>query len=101
MQSQLAVQCMPCFRLIARILTFRDKKYRILTFRDKKYRILTFCDKTELYLTVLQQNNVEACLRCEASLSFVPSLPNAQLQLMPACDIGSIQMEKCVVDQIQ
>ena len=26
-----------------------------------KYRILRFCDKTELYLTVLQQNNVEAC----------------------------------------
>ena len=80
MRSQLAAQFMPFFRLIARILTFRDKKYRILT----------FCDKTELYLTVLQQNNVEACLRCEASLSFVPSLPNAQLQLMPACDIGSI-----------
>ena len=90
MRSQLAAQFMPFFRLIARILTFRDKKYRILTFRDKKYRILTFCDKTELYLTVLQQNNVEACLRCEASLSFVPSLPNAQLQLMQACDIGSI-----------
>ena len=72
MRSQLAAQFMPFFRLIARILTFRDKKYRILTFRDKKYRILTFCDKTELYLTVLQQNNVEACLRCEASLSFVP-----------------------------
>ena len=52
---------MPFFRLIARILTFRDKKYRILTFCDKKFRILTFCDKTELYLTVLQQNNVEAC----------------------------------------
>ena len=101
MRSQLAAQFMPLFRVIARILTFRDKKYRILTFCDKKYRILTFCDKTELYLTVLQQNNVEACLRCEASLSFVPSLPNAQLQLMPACDIGSIQMEKCVVDQIQ
>ena len=48
-------------RLIARILTFRDKKYRILTFRDKKYRILTFRDKTESYLTVFQQNNVEAC----------------------------------------
>ena len=80
-RSQLTAQFMPFFRLIA--------------------RILTFCDKTELYLTVLQQNNVEACLRCEASLSFVPSLPNAQLQLMPACDIGSIQMEKCVVDQIQ
>ena len=67
MRSQLAAQFMPFFRLIARILTFRDKKYRILT----------FCNKTELYLTVLQQNNVEACLRCEASLSFVPSLPQA------------------------
>ena len=73
MRSQLAAQFMPFFRLIARILTFRDKKYRILTFRDKKYRILTFCDKTELYLTVLQQNNVEACLRCEASLSLALS----------------------------
>ena len=69
MRSQLAAQFMPFFWLIARILTFCDKKYRILTFRDKKYRILTFRDKTELYLTVLQQNNVEACLRCEASLS--------------------------------
>ena len=57
------------FQLIARILTFRDKKYRILMFRDKKYHNLTLGDKTELYLTVLQQNNVEACLRCEASLS--------------------------------
>ena len=63
MRSQLASQFMPFFRLIARILTFRDKKYRILT----------FCDKTELYLTVLQQNNVEACLRCEASLSLALS----------------------------
>ena len=51
MQSQLVAQFMPFFRLIARILTFRDKKYRILTFRDK----------TESYLTVFQQNNVEAC----------------------------------------
>ena len=66
MRSQLASQFMPFFRLIARILTFRDKKYRILTFRDKKYRILTFRDKkyriltfrdkTESYSTVLQQN---------------------------------------------
>ena len=61
MRSQLTAQFMPFFRLIARILTFRDKKYRILTFRDKKYRILTFRDKTESYLTVLQQNNAEAC----------------------------------------
>ena len=51
MRSQLAAQFMPFFRLIARTLTFRDKKYRILTFRDK----------TELYITVLQLNNVEAC----------------------------------------
>ena len=56
MRSQLAAQFIPFFWLIARILTFRNKKYRILTFRDKKYRILTFCDKTELYSTVLQQN---------------------------------------------
>ena len=40
---------------------FRDKEYRILMFRDKKYRILMFRDKTESYLTVLQQNNAEAC----------------------------------------
>merc|ERR1712055_909741 len=72
MRCQLAEQFLPFFWIIARIFTFRDKEYRILTFRDKKYRILTFCDKTELYLTVLQQNNVEACLRCEASLSFAP-----------------------------
>ena len=80
MRSRLGTQFMAFFRLIARIstfrdkkyriLAFRDKKYRILTFRDKKYRILTFCDKTELYLTVLQQNNVEACLRrCSPALS--------------------------------
>ena len=71
MQSQLVAQFMPFFRLIAHILTFRDKKYRILMFRDKMYRILKFCnkkyciltfrDKTESYLTVLQQNNAEAC----------------------------------------
>ena len=73
MRSQLTAQFMQFFRLIAHILTFRDKKYHILTFCNKKYHILTFCDKTELYLTVLQQNNVEACLRCEASLSFVLS----------------------------
>ena len=51
MRSQLIEQIMPFFQLIARILTFCDKKYRILTFRDK----------TELYITVLQLNNVEAC----------------------------------------
>ena len=45
MRSQLASQFMPFFRLIARISTFRDKKYRNLTFRDKKYRILTFTTK--------------------------------------------------------
>ena len=60
MRSQLAAQFMPFFRLILHILTFREK--------------------TELYLTVLQQSNVEACIRCEASLSsslsgsFWPSL---------------------------
>ena len=64
MRSQLTAQFMPFFRLIAHLLTFCDKKYHILTFCNKKYHILTFCDKTELYLTVLQQNNVEACLRC-------------------------------------
>ena len=79
MRSRLGTQFIAFFRLIARILTFRDKKYHILTFRDKKYRILTFHnkkyrilmfhnkkyrilklrDKTESYLTVLQQNNAE------------------------------------------
>ena len=61
MRSRLGTQFMAFFWLIARISTFRDKKYRILSFRDKKYRILTFRDKTESYLTVLQQNNAEAC----------------------------------------
>ena len=74
MRSQLAAQFMPFFRLIAHILTFRDKKYRILM----------FCDKTKLYLTVLQQNNAEACKRCEASLSFVISLANGSLCLFLA-----------------
>ena len=32
----------------------------ISTFCNKKYRILTFRNKTELYLTVSQQNNIEA-----------------------------------------
>ena len=32
MRSQLTAQFIPSFRLIARILTFHDKKYRILTF---------------------------------------------------------------------
>ena len=40
--------CSHFFRLIARILTIFDKKYRILTHRDKR----------ESYLIVLQQNNV-------------------------------------------
>ena len=84
MRSQLAEQFMPFFWLIAHILTFCDKKYRILMFRDKKYRILMFCDKTKLYLTVLQQNNAEACKRCEASLSFVISLANGSLCLFLA-----------------
>ena len=98
MRSQLAAQFMPFFRLIARILTFRDKKYRILTFRDKKYRILTFCDKTELYLTVLQQNNVEACLRCEASLSLVLSGSlwlALLLSLAPSCSLLLSQAPYC------
>ena len=43
-----------------------------------------FCDKTKLYLTVLQQNNAEACKRCEASLSFVISLANGSLCLFLA-----------------
>ena len=84
MQSQLTAQFMPFFRLMARILIFRDKKYRILTFRDKKYHILMFCDKTELYLTVLQQNNVEPCLRCcstaiSGSLLLALALSGSQL----------------------
>ena len=45
-RSQLVAQFMPFFRLIPRILTFRNKKYRILMFRDK----------TESHSTVLQQN---------------------------------------------
>ena len=51
MRSRLGTQFMAFIRLIERILTFRDKKYRILMFRDK----------TESYLTVWQQNNAEAC----------------------------------------
>ena len=35
MRSRLGTQFLAFFRLIARILTFCDKKYRILTFRDK------------------------------------------------------------------
>ena len=49
MHSQLVAKFMPFFRLIARILTLRAKKYRILRFRDK----------TESYLTALQQNNAD------------------------------------------
>ena len=41
MRSRLGTQFMAFFRLIARILTFRDKKYRILTFRDKTESYLT------------------------------------------------------------
>ena len=52
MLSRLGTQFMAFFRLIARILTFRDKKYHILTFRDKKYRILTFCDNCNLSTAV-------------------------------------------------
>ena len=43
--------CSHFFRLLARILTIFDKKYRILTCRDKR----------ESYLIVLQQYNVEVC----------------------------------------
>ena len=46
--SRLSSHLQPFFQLIARILTFFDKKYRILTRRDKR----------ESYLIVLQQNNV-------------------------------------------
>ena len=46
--SRLSTHLQPFFRLIARILTIFDKKYRILTHRDKR----------ESYLIVLQQNNV-------------------------------------------
>ena len=73
MRSQLAAQFMPFFRLIPRILTFRDKKYRILTFRDKKYRILTFCNKTELYLTVLLTLALSGSLWLALLLSLAPS----------------------------
>ena len=52
MRSQLIAQFMPFFRLIAHILTFRDKKYRILTFCDKKWGIFTFRDKTESYFSL-------------------------------------------------
>ena len=52
MRSQLAARFMP--------FSSAHSAY-ILTFCDKKYSILTFRDKTELYLTVLQQNNTEAC----------------------------------------
>ena len=40
-------------------MSARSAIYAILFL--KKYRILTFRDKTESYLTVLQQNNAEAC----------------------------------------
>ena len=43
MRSWLSAHFKPIFRLLAHILTFRDKKYRTLKLRDKKYRILTFC----------------------------------------------------------
>ena len=68
--NEVSTQFMPFFLHIASFLKFGDKKQRILTFCDKKYRILTFRYKTQLYLTVLQQNNVEAC-------SLWPSLPRS------------------------
>ena len=34
---------------------------RISTFRERKYHILRFCTKTVLYVIVLQQNNFASC----------------------------------------
>ena len=50
------------FRIFSLRVYFKvsRQKYSILTFRDKKYHILRFRDKTESYLTVFQQNNVDA-----------------------------------------
>ena len=49
--SSLSAHFKPFFQLIARILTFRDRKYHILR----------FCTKTVLYVIVLQQNNFASC----------------------------------------
>ena len=72
---------MPFFGIV-HISMLRDKKYHILTLSDKKYRNLMFRDKTELYLTVLQQNNVDESLRCEASLSVWLTLVDRPTQLI-------------------
>ena len=61
MRSQLTAQFMPFFRLIARILTFCDKKYRILTFRDKKYRISYFIFVT----TITTAGCVKKSVKCK------------------------------------
>ena len=50
---------------------------RVLTIFDKKYSILTWCEIKELFLIVLQQNNVNACslwLLLALSLSLYVSL---------------------------
>ena len=55
-------------------------------FCDKKCRIIMCCDKTELYLTVLQQNNV-----LSGSLSgslWLPMAPSGSLWLSLALRIG-------------
>ena len=73
---RLGAQCMPFFRLTARNPFFCDKKCRIIM----------CCDKTELYLTVLQQNNV-----LSGSLSgslWLPMAPSGSLWLSLALRIG-------------
>ena len=62
------------------------------------------------YFNVSRQNRVvfncfatKQCwgiARCVSSLSFVICLPNAQLQLMPACDISSIWNNNNFVDSM-
>ena len=69
MRSQLIAQFMPFFRLIAHILTFRDKKYRILTFCDKKWGIFTFRDKTESYFSLWLTLALSGSLRLSQALS--------------------------------
>ena len=70
-----------CFRLLARILSIFDKKYRILRCRDKR----------ESYLIVLQQNNVEVCYG---------SLPVSLWLSMTLCDShsGSLWLYLAVSD---
>ena len=82
---------MPFLRLIARILTFRDKKSAVFwRFATKQSHIWLFCNKTMLR----HAKDVRP-----ASL-FVISLPNAQLHLMPACDISSIWNNNKFVDSM-